>query len=308
MENNIEVDNSYLTNEFVDNKLKINASSEDTMCIKAINNFDKLYVRAITSDGYVSSWSELVSSNLKITNDLYKIIESAECNIAGDDINELTSSLGEIKCFYNSKTKYVKYGNNKYVVLGLKNSDGVIAILDNTILPDTVLTEENTNTWSSNSIDTEYTYESTLPDNHEEALYNTIWDYKVGEYAFNVPSINDDFNTWKSYYRELNGNEYHESYVGILTSGEVRIFNNSLLSDNSFFVGTTYLNSREITNINHESTNINDTLFLQFKEGEIVKEDTLTSSIKPVIVFKNINVCSGTGTDDDPYIIKTSNS
>lgn len=326
LSDNLEVDDTHIVNEFVDGKLQININeSSEGMCVKAINNYDKLYVRTITSNGYISSWDEVVSNNLNVTNDLYKIINTAECNSASESVNSLTGSLNEIKCFYNEKKEYVKYGDNIYVVLGLKNTDGVIAILDNQIEVTDGLTEDATDTWTSaTNVETEYTYKkpkienlytalddfiSTLPDNHEEALYNTTWDYKISEYSFNVPTIADDFNTWISYYEQLNEPTYKESYVGILNAGEARIFNQAIEDDNPFYLATTYLNDREISNSSNETTTIKDNLFLKFKDGDIYKDnDGLIDGVKPVLIFKNINICEGKGTGDEPYIITTSNS
>jgi prepilin-type N-terminal cleavage/methylation domain-containing protein len=328
LDNSLEVDTTKTTSEFAEDKLQIVASDEsETMCLKAINNYDKLFVRVITEDGYISSWNEVVAEDLKVTNDLYKIIETADCNVAGENVNNLTGSLNEIKCFYNQKKEYIKYGDNTYVVLGLKNTDGVIAILDEPIESETVLTEDVEDTWETEGetpISTSYTYKkpkmdnlydvldnyiSTLPENYTESLYNTTWDYKVNEYSFNVPAIADDFTTWISYYEQLDEPTYKESYVGILNAGEARIFNEAIASDSKFFLATTSLNSREITNTENETTTINDNIFLKFKDGDIYKDtEEDKAGIKPVIIFKNINICSGKGTGDEPYIITTSNS
>ena len=325
--NNLTVDTTHLVNTFEDNKLIINADASVSSCLKTITNYDKMYMRVVTPDGYKSSWDEVIESDLKITNDLYKIIGTAECTNAGENVNKLTDSLGTIQCFYNQKKEYIKYGDKNYVILGLKNTDGVIAILDDPVGENTVLTEDAEDTWDNESdpvISTPYTYKkvkldnldtviddfvSTLPTNYTESLYNTTWTYKVGEYSFNVPAVADDFTTWISYYEQLTSNEYKEKYAGILTAGEARVFNEAITSDNTFFLGTTYLNDREITNTENETTTIKDNMFLKFKDGDVIKEtDEDKAWVKPVIIFKDINICEGKGTGDDPYIITTSNS
>ena len=328
--NNLSVVDNHKSNQITSSTVTLNLdySSTGNTCTKVINNFDKLYVRAITNHGYISSWNEVVDSNLLITNDLYKLVNVRDCSNASSNINNLTGTLKNIKCFYNNKRLYAKYGDNIYTILGLRNDDGVIAILNSNYVDNVTLTELKDDVWEETSvagtIKTPYKYSSpkisvlydnlvgftnTLPDNHDEILYNVTWDYKIGAFTHNVPSISDNINTWLDYKQSLKQDEYNESYAGILTSPEAKIFGNAIKSNRPFFLGTTYSTQHTISNYLGDTTEIDDVKFLTDNDGEVYKNEiSEESGIKPVIIFRKANICNGNGTIDNPYEITISKS
>lgn len=262
----------------------------NNVCPDKALEYKYVYFRAINKEGYAGKWTRY---NTKLTNRLTKVIEqnSQNCSSASNCCLKSGSS-----CYFQNKVIYVKFRGQLFVVLERYNDESILLTLDS-----------NTGRRISPlSVRNGYAEQQTC-----DGLFYKYYNYYVANDA-----ILQEAKRWAN--QTFSGtNKLLTPAVPGTGSYTAYTFNTSLLAkyrnavyaspdywllNNGSYSFTVYLDSPH--KHGNESTTARNAYFY-YATGLSYNAQYVgqTSFVKPIVRATGVNICSGSGTASDPYII-----
>lgn len=305
---------------------------DNAVCNGKAINYDYVYFRAINKEGYVGKWTKVKA---EVTNNLSKVINTEK--IGCKSSTECCLKKGN-SCFYTDKVRYVQFGKSRFIILEKYEDGSFLATLDglseNTVIPTQVkkgnakevtcdITVYKSFNYSSpvlqNIIDAGQVLLSSLPNKYYKYLELNKWSAstaKVVEYAGEseqwTPDEDDEEDYYeKTYYKvEVDKSYTYSAYVGNVTTSMIAKYGDALAANRPYWTNDTYTSEftvylDEPAPHCNESTTAYNVYFYYVSGKNTIKQTYVGQSayVKPVVKFKNVNICSGQGTAKSPYII-----
>lgn len=262
----------------------------NNVCPDKALEYKYVYFRAINREGYAGKWTRY---NTKLTNRLTKIVEqnSQGCTNAS---NCCLRSGGS--CYFQNKVIYVKFRGQLFVVLERYNDDSILLTL-------------NTNTGvrvSPLSVRSGYAAQQTC-----DGLFYKHYSYYVANDAILQEArrwANQTFSgTNKLITPAIPGTGSYTAYT--YTSSLLNKYRNAAyanpdywLLDNGSYSFTVYLDQPH-KHANESTTARNAYFYYAQGLSPVRQYGGQTSFVKPIVRTTGMNICSGSGTAGDPYVM-----
>lgn len=255
--------------------------------------YSNIYFRAINNDGYVGKWTKY---NTHITNQITSILESNSNGCVSSETCCLKTSNG---CRFTNKVVYVNFANQEFVALEKYNNDKTILLAKNT----------DTNVRISPlSVRSGYAEQQTC-----DGLFYKHYTYYVANDA-----ILRETKRWAD---STIGSSKHLVTPAVpgTSSSTAYTLNKSLLStysnavradvgreywllDNGTSAFTVYLDQPH-KHGNESTTAYNAYFYYASGTSAYRQYGGQSAYVKPLIRIKEPNICRGTGTKNDPYVV-----
>lgn len=249
------------------------------------------------------------------------IIELPHCEFGGKMVNTINEGDGlyfddyeDGKCTYKgtNPNNYIIFNNESWRIISIEDS-GVIKIVKNESVDIRQWHSSNNNDWETSDI------KSYL---NSEYLSTIMEQNKIIRHMWNIGSVITNNNDLASQINKENSIKSQDAYVGLITVSEYLRANNNKDECGTFSLNntnrTTCLKTNWIYNIFPSQTNNlwtispydSDTLGIYTIDGDLGLSGTIggdwartSNSVVPVLYLSSEITLSGSGTEQDPYII-----
>ncbi len=266
------------------------------VCPDKALEYKYVYFRAINKEGYAGKWTRY---NTSLTNKLTKIVEqnSQGCTNAATCCLKNGGS-----CYFQDKVFYVKFRGQLFVILE-RYSDGSILL---TLDTNTGTRISPLSLYSQITGHLAYAAQQTC-----DGLFYKYYDYYIANNA-----IQQHLASWGSRYFGGTGKLVTPAIPGYssdtVTTYNISLFNKyrkAAIANQDYWL----LNQGSYTQVvyldlphkhgNESTTATNAYFYYAYGLSYAPKYNGNTSFVKPIIRTTGLNICSGTGTASDPYIM-----
>ena len=276
----------------------------NSSCTFSDRTYENIYFRPINNDGYFGSWTQVA---LNFTNNLSNLIDNnvgTNCaNSCSTQVPSSSTSIGSLSCYYCAKNKYVSYDGKKFVVLGKKGTQIVIADNDSYLgdISGADITTIVNDVYGVQTVDgyyeKEYSYTNTAP----QSLFNKagLFETTILKPGYNRVFAQLSFNT--------DNQGAYLGYSAIPTESDITLFGSAL--DGEYWIAKNGVSSSfDVTVLENVTTTKNNYYWYYHKADGTL--DITTGGIHPLKTIHIIDkgyVCSGDGSFDNPYVISMNN-
>lgn len=262
-------------------------------CRDDILEYSNIYFRAINNDGYVGKWTKY---NTHVTNQITSILDSSSNGCTNSATCCLKNSTG---CRFTNKVVYVKFANQLFVVLEKYNSDKTLLLAKDT--------DSNVKV-SPLSVQSGYASQQTC-----DGLFYKYYNYYVANDA-----ILTETKRWANATIGSSSHLVTPAVPGVGTYTAYTLNNRLLgtysnavradsgreywLLDNGTSAFTVYLDQPH-KHANESTTAYNAYFYYASGTSAHRQYGGQRAYVKPLIRIKNTNICSGTGTKSDPFVV-----
>lgn len=281
---------------------------EGNSCVDQKVEYSKIYVRAINDDGYIGDWKE-ISANL--TSDLQKlVIQDTHCHRTNDK-----------SCYYTDKNAFIEYGDKKFIILE-NYGDGTFLVTSadqgNMVTPINVQSGRIEIASCDMMVYANINYRSpiiqniidgvnmNIPNIDRHAVLNS---WKVTSMYVTSYRGDSSFGTTTSYEVKTSTYDY-SSFYGNATSAHVNRYGKAMATGELYWTTDMFNKSSSVTAYGEDGSHATNTsyynVYLHYVDafGKVGADENYngryvgdTLRVKPMIKFKDLNICGTTGTD-----------